>query len=720
MIATLRDYCFGMLRNASAVARRLGRYLHLNRPLASSVGLLLVALLVLHIGFTVALQRSNREAEAQILHQVDLRAATLAEVMHGYQLALENSFELLQDFARLQAEGNPLATGIGIRRRLTMQAQTGRFAIMQFGIIDSAGQLRWNAFSEEASADLSDREHYIAHLHGDIGIYISRPLVGRVNGRWSIQVSRRLTDAEGRFMGVAVISLDPLKLADQLKRAEGPEGQLIGLWRQDGTLLVRTGLPPGTAPLDYTAINLPGPDGRLLRRLVTPLDHQDRFFALRTLPGWPALVSMSVPASTAMANFWRYRQLAWLTEFTLALLLIAGAVGRHMLLARRKLAAGAAAERSEAKIAAAMLDELARILNGVDAAVWVQRTRSTDFDTPTVLNRGCARLLHLPPEAFYPGERFLRRAEPPLTEADRETVYQALLRDGRHVAELRLRCGDGRLRWFRVATTVIGRDGSEVEFVVLMTDIEAQKAAATAAIGAARLATLGEVATGLAHEINQPLAIISLSAENGLRQLRRDPPATSRAIEKLELIEQMAQRASVVGRHLLNFASSKANYLEAVDLQATVDGALLLVGQALREAEVQLEVDMAPSLPPAQGQQSLVEQVLINLLLNGRDALNTVTDRPRRMRIAGRQVAHEIQLEVSDNGAGIPDAVLPRLFEPFFTAKPDGQGTGLGLSICYGIAKACGGTLSAINATGDHQFGGARFILSLKRFTSNG
>ncbi len=709
-----------MIRNASAVARRFGRDLRLNRPLASSVGLLLVALLVLHIGFTVALQRSNRDAEAQILNQVDLRAATLAEVMNGYQLALENSFELLGDFARLQAEGNPLATGIGIRRRLAMQAQTGRFAITQFGITDSAGKSRWNSTSGEASVDVSDREHFTAHLHGDIGIYISRPLIGRVTRRWAIQVSRRLTDAEGRFLGVAVISLDPLKLADELNSVEGPEGQLIGLWRQDGALLVRTGLPPGTAPPDFIASNFPGPDGRLLHRFVTPLDQQDRFVALRTLPGWPAFVSMSVPANAAMASFQRYRQLARLTEFTLALLLIAGAVGRHMLLARRKLAAGAAVERSEAKIAAAMLDELARILNGVDAAVWVQRTRSTDFDTPTVLNRGCARLLHLPPEAFYPGERFLRRAEPPLTEADRETVYQALLRDGRHVAELRLRCGDGRLRWFRVATTVIGRDGSEVEFVVLMTDIEAQKAAATAAIGAARLATLGEVATGLAHEINQPLAIISLSAENGLRQLRRDPPATSRAIEKLELIEQMAQRASVVGRHLLNFASSKANYLEAVDLQATVDGALLLVGQALREAEVQLEVDMAPSLPPAQGQQSLVEQVLINLLLNGRDALNAVTDRPRRMRISGRHVADEIQLEVSDNGAGIPDAVLPRLFEPFFTTKPDGQGTGLGLSICYGIARSCGGTLSAISGGSDHQFGGAHFILSLKRFAPDG
>jgi C4-dicarboxylate-specific signal transduction histidine kinase len=115
-----------------------------------------------------------------------------------------------------------------------------------------------------------------------------------------------------------------------------------------------------------------------------------------------------------------------------------------------------------------------------------------------------------------------------------------------------------------------------------------------------------------------------------------------------------------------------------------------------------------------------VEQVLINLLLNGRDALNAVTDRPRRMRISGRHVADEIQLEVSDNGAGIPDAVLPRLFEPFFTTKPDGQGTGLGLSICYGIARSCGGTLSAISGGSDHQFGGAHFILSLKRFAPDG
>ena len=680
------------------------------------VGVCLLAANMLHLVVSTLLQRSAASLEQQVGELVDLRAGTVAQVLHNYEQGLENYFELMIDLACLRAEGNPLATGIGISRRLEQQAQSGRFAVLGLGIIDADGRAQWSSVNPDARADLRDRDHYTALLHPGSRTYVSKPLVGRVTGRLSVQVSRRIEDASGNFLGVAVISWDPLLLAQALDQLEGPESQLIGLWREDGVLLARSGLPPGVSPpVDLISTHLPNADGRQVFRVISQLAHEDRFVALRRLHDLPVFISISLPAEPFMAGYVRYRRLAHLAEGAFVLLLISGVVLAELLRARRHAATAVAAERAEVAAGASRLAELTRVLDGVQAVVAIQRARAGHFFPPSMLNAGTAKLLRLAPESLDPHERFMARAEPPTTEADRQAIFAALLRDGHFEHELRLRCGDGVLRWMRMSSTVIAREGEEIETVQLLIDIEAEKAAAAAAVAAARLATLGEISTGIAHEVNQPLAIILLSAENAIRQLRKGEAAVPVAIRKLELIQEMASRAADVGQHLMTFARRKPVELQNVGLQAVLDGALLLVGHALREADVQLEVSLPADLPEVPGQRNMLEQVLINLILNARDAILATPGAQRRLQIAGRSVAGRVVLEVIDSGPGIPAALLPRLFEPFFTTKGDGKGTGLGLSICYDIIRACGGELVADNASDEPELGGARFTITFAR-----
>jgi C4-dicarboxylate-specific signal transduction histidine kinase len=231
------------------------------------------------------------------------------------------------------------------------------------------------------------------------------------------------------------------------------------------------------------------------------------------------------------------------------------------------------------------------------------------------------------------------------------------------------------------------------------------------------------MATGLAHELNQPVSIMALAAENTARGLRRrGAGAIPDALLRMDRISALAQRAKGIIDHLRAFGRTDPGPLEPVSVAEAVAGAAMLTGAALREAEIELVLDLPAGLPPVRGRLLLVEQVLINLLLNARDALLEGPSAVRRITISARLMAdkaagEQVALTVADTGPGIPAAALPRLFEPFFTTKPTGQGTGLGLSLCHGIMRSLGGAISAANRPpdgpgGDAQ-GGAEFRLLL-------
>jgi signal transduction histidine kinase len=203
-----------------------------------------------------------------------------------------------------------------------------------------------------------------------------------------------------------------------------------------------------------------------------------------------------------------------------------------------------------------------------------------------------------------------------------------------------------------------------------------------------KMAALGELVAGVAHEINNPLTGISAFAEMLL-----DDRLTDEQRESARLIKREADRAVNVVRDLLAFSRKTEPTYEPLDLNALLERTLRLRAYALRGAGVEVSLTLADGLPLAHGDGAKLQQVLLNLLLNAEYAMRDSS--VRRLDASTRRSGDRLVLAVADTGCGIAPDVLPRIFEPFFTTKPAGDGTGLGLSVSYGIVQAHGGELRA-------------------------
>lgn len=217
-----------------------------------------------------------------------------------------------------------------------------------------------------------------------------------------------------------------------------------------------------------------------------------------------------------------------------------------------------------------------------------------------------------------------------------------------------------------------------------------------------RLSQLGALVSGVAHELNNPLAAIAAFAEL-LAVDERDPQLR----ESAEIIHTEAIRAGRVVQTLLDFARQRPRVRQAVDLQDIVERVLALQRSALKRARVKAVVALPPDLPAVMGDTQEVQQVVLNGVVNALQAIEGV-GRPGRIEIRGQRTDGHVNLVIEDTGPGVAPQALERLFEPFFTTKGD-AGTGLGLTISLGLVKAMGGRLWLQNVEG----GGARLTVEL-------
>jgi PAS domain S-box-containing protein len=214
-----------------------------------------------------------------------------------------------------------------------------------------------------------------------------------------------------------------------------------------------------------------------------------------------------------------------------------------------------------------------------------------------------------------------------------------------------------------------------------------------------RVTTLGELAASIAHEINQPLAAIVTNAEACLSWLDRTPADLGAARRSVEWIVEDGNRAGEVIRHVRALARKTGIEKAPLDINVVVTDVMALVARELASQHVMLRMALAPTLPPIFGDRVQLQQVIINLVMNGIEAMQAVTDRRRELVIAsGEDGAPGVAVAVTDSGVGVADYDAELLFNPFFTTKSDGMG--MGLSICRSIVEAHGGRLSVARNEG--------------------
>jgi len=209
-----------------------------------------------------------------------------------------------------------------------------------------------------------------------------------------------------------------------------------------------------------------------------------------------------------------------------------------------------------------------------------------------------------------------------------------------------------------------------------------------------RMSTLGELTASIAHEVNQPLAAIVANGEASLRWLGRDVPELDEARSAMQRVIADGKRASEVIRRLRALARKADMQKVPLNLNDVIDEAILLVEREVLRHRVTLKLKLAPRLPPVLGDHVQLQQVVVNLLLNGIQAMASVSDRARELRIeTQQQEVDAVLVAVQDSGIGIDPESASRLFSPFFTTKPNGMG--MGLSICRSIVEAHGGRVRA-------------------------
>jgi signal transduction histidine kinase len=676
--------------------------------------------------------RQGRDAVPRALEPAD-RALAL----------LQARAAALARYARPEAEG--------IEQSLIALARRGQDGIRAMAVTDAAGAVTWQTQPGALGPWLGNAEFFMAHSFGRMS-----PVLGRFSGPAGggmMTLSYPLLATNGAFVGVAVAVLEPSRLAQALPAMVAPGDAQVLLFHSDGALLARgRSASQGQAALRLDPALLPEAGSGGERSLVRREGSEGRATAHGSalVSGLDLVVLASIEEAAGGLS---------LTRIAIAIVIYGLAGGLSCLVALGLLwlfgrvlraaegpvqmidlqavpvpepepaPAAQALQRNEvvppmrsppppapppaplplpilpppilpSTPAAGMIEALptvayaARITHGAEQAVRITAVNSTLRQLTgweAAVFQDVARWQRTIDWGSYPsGPPLLERLGQAAPEGDAVPEAQV---------EYRLRRPDGTWMWLRETAKVLARHPGHVDVLGCLADVTRERELAAQADSASRVAARGAMAAGLAHELNQPLAVMSLAAENALEALEEGAAGIPEALTRLRRIATQAERAKVIAAQLRSFARLEAAVLEPVSLHAATRAALSLTNATLQEHGVEVALRLDPALPAVRGQPVLVEQVIVNLILNAKDAIASRAEGPRRLIIIGEpgMEAHEVRLLVSDTGGGIPAEAIERVFDPFFTTKSSTKGTGLGLPLCRSIMLRFGGGIALTN-----------------------
>lgn len=535
-------------------------------------------------------------------------------------------------------------------------------------------------------------------------ISLSATAIGRASGKPRFYVSRKVVSATGDLLGVVAVGLEAEFFADFYKRVALGSDSWLAFFRRDGTLLA-TSLPdqPLGERLDKTLPYRMIEAGQSGKAVLTkgPFPYHagsspTRIVVASNVENLPAYVTVVVGESFFLAP-WRDRNLLiFIIATMLTVLTVVAGVGILRLIER---SAAAAREASQRQVLAAIVDTPLALTAVVD------RTGKIIHANPSF-----RRLLGAGGDEDVANALFnpaLGGVEPLLS----------FIKGGTTLAEVDIqlvRAGDQprRLR-FSLSRQPLPDSGESIIMVGHDETLRHQAERAIAVSG--KLVTLGEITTGIAHELSQPLNVIRMAAQNAQAEANPEPqlaPADGEdpeppmpvmsdqefrafAVTKLNRIVAQVDRAAAIISRMRIFSRSTREGPQSFDLRDACHAAVARVAPSYRSAEIVLKENLGEEPLFVAGHPPLMEQVLISILANARDALADTLEKTKTVELsAGRGADGRIWVRIADNGPGVPDNDRDRIFEPFFTTKPEGQGAGLGLAVSYGTVRDAGGTLT--------------------------
>ena len=593
---------------------------------------------------------------------------------------------------------------------------------LQIGVADRDGLLIYsNLGVSSPPVNLADREHIRVHLDGvHEGLFVSRPLVGRVSRKWAIQFTRPVM-RDGVVDGVMVVSLDPEYFLTFYKSLPLAEAATVAMVRSTGELMVEV---PGNRNLGTRLEGVPflaagapqygnftAPDGT---------DGIARLYAFHRLPEYGLTLTAGVSLAHVLGSEDAQRKAHLAAAFAASVaLILVGILGMREVTAWRSevqslSAANVGLEERVAERTAELYASLEkietlnvfmrRLLNSSPAVLYTLAYPALD---PTFVSSNVTAKLGWSPEDFLRDPGLWRDCVHP-ADRDRAVVdIERLARTGTHSMRVRFRAKDGQYLWMNHELSLIrDHDGRPAEVAGAFWDVSAHAILEQQMNQRQKLEAIGQLTGGLAHDFNNLLGIVVGNLDligEGL-----DPAHPLHKPHQAAL--DAAMRGVEITRLLLAVARRQPLEVARYDLNQLVEQMMPLVRSSVGSA-VTVRVQFGEGPLIASLDAASLSNVVLNLVINARDAMR---DRPGAkiltVRTRGQQIAGDGEpelrpgwyavLEISDTGSGMSAEVRAQAFEPFFTTKERGKGTGLGLAMVHGYAAQLGGTVRIDSAEG--------------------
>ncbi|GAA5627729.1 hypothetical protein Brsp05_03022 [Brucella sp. NBRC 12953] len=578
-------------------------------------------------------------------------------------------------------------------------------AAMGIAIIDRSGKVYASGMDDyPVGRDLSHAVDFKALSRPDAAdFYISKPYKSELSvpgdfSGWAMSYARRISDGSGNFDGYVLIVVDEAYLNGFYSQLDEQPGMVFGLMGTDGT--IRASSSPAVVGQNVAAyIPEQLAAGKGIRINPSVKTGTERIFAYYRSSAAPLVAYVGLPTQPI------YK--AWLTASSLivaALLALFAALGVLGVILGKYM-------QNRSSLVHVMIEA-------------ANQRREKEF-LETIVNTGGVLMAVTDAEGrLIVANQAMHELFPEMETLKSEVgaiagplgeQLSAVVDNLPWQAVNNITLADGRKRALSWSVSPIKTNDGEIKNLVAVgLDITERREAELSIYQAGKLVTLGEVATGIAHEINQPLATLAMAVDNLHARVSGGNLDQAMIVDGLDLASRQIDRAANIVRHMRIYGHRSDGSLRPVDPAEAVEGVLAIAGTQIEIQGISIRKDYRAGDYKMIADLVLIEQIVLNLLLNARDAI--VESRPQD---DGREVRGEdefiairfeqtdddmIAVVVEDSGPGIPLANLDRVFEPFFTTKSVGKGTGLGLSLSYGMARDMGGRLEVKNGTKGAEF----------------